>query len=166
MKNPETQIVGVKHVVIHQLFESQENVDVAILKLKHSFNLDTNCIGVADLPQQRIKDWQSCTVLGWGKLYYVSFYDICTSYFYISHKFCFQNGPFANLILQINVTLHSKTYCEPVFMNSKTSKYKICASDRNDYAKNPCLGDSGGPLFCEGNKATCLNYESKILLML
>lgn len=32
---------------------------------------------------------------------------------------------------------------------------QICASDRLDYEKNPCSGDSGGPLICESSGA-CL----------
>ncbi|KNC33985.1 hypothetical protein FF38_10183 [Lucilia cuprina] len=134
-KTPAAQILRVKKIIIHEKFVySKLDYDIALLKLTKHIQLD-NCAAVIAMPKQRINDSTACMVLGWGKLYLA--------------------GPLANEVLQLNVTLHSKNFCD--FLLDIGSK-KLCASDTYDHEKHPCSGDSGGPLICGGVLAGVVSY--------
>ncbi|KAM7350412.1 trypsin I-P1-like [Cochliomyia hominivorax] len=139
-KTPYTQILRVKKIIVHEFYQIDAfNFDIALLRLRDHIKFDKYCASAIDVPQYRINNNNSfslCSVLGWGKL--------------------FMHGPLANEILQLNVMLHSKDFCSIIL--SDVGKSKICASDLMDYEKNPCSGDSGGPLICDGHLTGLVSF--------
>ncbi|TMW50336.1 hypothetical protein DOY81_004571, partial [Sarcophaga bullata] len=139
--NLDTQILKVKKAVMHSKFSSSStHNDIALLKLSNPIELDNKWAAAISLPEKRIDDKSVCIVLGWGKLYL--------------------HGPLANQVLYLNVTLLSKNLCKQLIHNFGDAK--LCAF--GTYDSNPCSGDSGGPLICDGVLAGIVSYGNQLCI--
>ncbi|KAM7350411.1 trypsin-2-like [Cochliomyia hominivorax] len=136
-RSSETQEVEIKEIIIHPKYSEKTMFhDIALLILKENILLDGKYAAQISLPKHDIEAGSRCTVIGWGKLY--------------------MYGPSANEILFVDIFLHSRADCRRKIPN--ISGKKICASDRKDPEKDSCLGDSGGPLICNGILTGIVSY--------
>ena len=112
--------------------------DIVVIKLKEPFDLN-DYVKPACLPTKPIKAGLKCLVSGWGHT-----------------KPHTNEEPFIKVtpdrLQAAKLEIASSTECERTFYDKKTNipflkDYEICVKGGNE---DVCIGDSGGPLICEG----------------
>ncbi|BFG06407.1 trypsin [Drosophila madeirensis] len=101
--------------------------NMAMVRLKYAMPTGNPRIGYLQLPSNHPQWGSNYTVLGWGRLY--------------------AGGPLASNILQIDVLLQNRTYCQGKL---KSFKYGMMCGSNGGNDSHPCSGDLGAPLM-KGN---------------
>uniref|UniRef100_W8CA84 Anionic trypsin-2 n=2 Tax=Ceratitis capitata TaxID=7213 RepID=W8CA84_CERCA len=132
-----TQILKVDRVIRHDYYKPQAlRNDIGILVLAkpiHEDGISTQRIPLRTtiLPANTL-----CTVVGWGRVFFM--------------------GPMPDRALYVDIYLLEESYCKS--RNEKYAFGMLCAGDVNDYEKDSCTGDSGGPLICNGSLAGIVSF--------
>uniref|UniRef100_A0A1A9WCH4 Lectizyme n=1 Tax=Glossina brevipalpis TaxID=37001 RepID=A0A1A9WCH4_9MUSC len=100
--------------------------DICLIKLRKNINLDNKTTEVINLPNTPPRPGIRCTTYGWGRMY--------------------ENGPIPNNLIYVDIIITEKSYCNDI---TNSAPKQICAGDPEDYEKDACHGDSGGPLICD-----------------
>ncbi|XP_028254127.1 ovochymase-1 [Parambassis ranga] len=129
LENPqekEQQLVGVSTIVSHPSYNSQtKDNDVALLRLQQPliFNQFVRPIDICTTP---LPQFTECTVTGWGSTR--------------------ENGPGANRLQEVNVTILPFDVCNQYYRGRVTPSMFCAGKDQGGV--DACQGDSGGPLSC------------------
>ncbi|XP_053156542.1 granzyme A-like [Hemicordylus capensis] len=144
-KEKEKQIVRISEVFVYPGFNLKtfEN-DLMLLQLQTRAKINQ---AVKTIPLAKsfndIKAGTPCLVAGWGK----------TS----------TRGKASDKLLEVNVTVLERSFCnDKKHYNSRppvTTKM-ICAGDKQG-GKDACLGDSGGPLMCNGEQRGIVSFGGR-----
>ncbi|XP_054087057.1 trypsin-3-like [Zeugodacus cucurbitae] len=123
-----TQVLKVDKIKRHEFYNPANfHNDIALIFLTKNIYEDGVSTQRIALQTKIVSPQIICTVVGWGRL--------------------FVNGPSPDLILHVDVNIFSAEYC-----NIRTWNFAfgmMCAGDEDDYERDSCSGDSGGPLICD-----------------
>ena len=118
--------------------------DIVVIKLKEPFELN-DYVKPACLPTKPIKAGSKCFVSGWGHSKPLTKEELATGTF---------NKVTPDRLQAAKIEIASSTECERTFYDKKTNipflkDYEICVKGGDQWGET-CIGDSGGPLICEG----------------
>ncbi|XP_054087056.1 anionic trypsin-2-like isoform X2 [Zeugodacus cucurbitae] len=123
-----TQVLKVEKIIRHDYYKPKSfRNDIGLLRLVKNIHIDGVSTQRIGLQTNILPPHTQCTVVGWGRVFF--------------------RGPMPDLILHVDVYILPSDYC-----NSKTDNFAfgmMCAGDENDYERDACSGDSGGPLICD-----------------
>lgn len=116
----------IKKIVIHELYESQNNHDIALLQLQKKAK--HRPIPIATLAQKDLwKPGTTARVIGWGSEVFLV-------------------GPGSNELKEVDVPIVSDDDCEtPNGLAGFDRESEVCAGETTG-GRDSCQGDSGGPL--------------------
>ncbi|XP_055842721.1 trypsin alpha-3 [Episyrphus balteatus] len=125
-----TRIKDVALIKRHKSFRRGSTLfaDVGFLILKDEIVFNNPRVGVIKLTNSRPRINELCTVVGWGKL--------------------FDKGPTSDKILFVDVEILSRRDCKRKYGSSFTLGM-ICAGYPENWERDSCSGDSGGPMICD-----------------
>ncbi|XP_055913415.1 trypsin-3 [Eupeodes corollae] len=127
-----TQVMNVDVVKAHRQFRRYKTLfaDVGLLILKDDIIFNEQHVAKIDLPDSEIPLTDDfCTVIGWGKI--------------------FDKGPTSDRILFTSVEILNSNDCKRKYGSSFTPGM-FCAGYSDEWNRDSCSGDSGGPLICDG----------------
>ncbi|KAI1289216.1 Trypsin-1 [Halotydeus destructor] len=121
---------GVQRIVMHEFYDSGNNMknDIALLKVSIPFDLSTSSltpISPICLPDRNQEFGGYAVVSGWGKVS--------------------ENGQLADVLRAVNVTMMSDYECRQFYGAQKIDDKMACAGYGSG-GRDACQGDSGGPL--------------------
>ncbi|XP_012883186.1 PREDICTED: kallikrein-2-like [Dipodomys ordii] len=134
------QRVAVRHSFPHPLYDmsllegrdpgsdSDGSHDLMLLRLSAPANI-TDAVQVLGLPTEEPSLGSTCFASGWGSI----------------HP---QISLFPKTLQCVDLRLFSNGICEEVY-SEKVTEFMLCAG-RLKGGKDTCIGDSGGPLICNG----------------
>lgn len=131
------QQLHLSYIVMHPQYREIGFVnDIALLRTQQPALL-TNFVRPACLPSANsiIQDGRQCTVLGWGQLQEVE-------------------RRFPDTLQEVDLPLISTRRCRriaPALPQYRVTKNMFCAGFERG-GRDACLGDSGGPLLCQGRE--------------
>ena len=116
--------------------------DIVVIKLKEPFELN-DYVKPACLPTKPIKAGSKCFVSGWGHSKPLTHEELATGTF---------TKVTPDRLQAAKLEIAHFTECERIFYDKKTKSpflkdYEICVKGGTT---DVCIGDSGGPLICEG----------------
>ncbi|XP_048185349.1 kallikrein-2-like [Perognathus longimembris pacificus] len=112
----------------NQGLDSDQSHDLMLLHLSEPANL-TDTVQVLGLPTEEPTLGSTCFTSGWGRI----------------HS---QQSLFPRALQCVDLSLMSNRMCEGIY-SGKVTKFMLCAG-RLKGGKDTCVGDSGGPLICDG----------------
>ena len=115
---------------------------MVVIQLESPFR-QTAKVSPACLPKQPIKAGSSCYTSGWGEV---------------------EDSKYSDWLRAVEQKILSSEACEdlyhsyyPISKKSFLPEYEICVESNR---KSSCLGDTGGPLICEGNISKITFYTA------
>lgn len=154
VKTEHTQIMKVKRVAVYGESKTEKSVDIAVIILQRNIRIDNVTTGVLPLADHPLRPGEKCTVLGWGRIFDVGFFNMCSCVIVNRREslICFvfmhlQHGPMPATALYVDLEIWSRRKCQ-----SYRSFYMpslLCAGVPEDPERDSCAGDSGGPLICD-----------------
>eukprot|EP01054_Gregarina_sp_Poly1_P006715 Gregarina_sp_Poly_1__6714@NODE_3611_length_978_cov_21_725576_g2297_i0_p1_GENE_NODE_3611_length_978_cov_21_725576_g2297_i0NODE_3611_length_978_cov_21_725576_g2297_i0_p1_ORF_typecomplete_len259_score14_28Trypsin/PF00089_26/1_6e66Trypsin_2/PF13365_6/9_9e09DUF316/PF03761_15/7_4e05Peptidase_S7/PF00949_21/0_057DUF1986/PF09342_11/0_042Peptidase_S55/PF05580_12/0_056_NODE_3611_length_978_cov_21_725576_g2297_i019795 len=140
---------GSRHQVAEIIVHSQYNAadswknDIAVLKLATPLQIDNVNIKPVSLPAagEKPADGAVATVIGWGRLS--------------------EGGPIPNELQKVDIAVVNQAQCSSVYGSMGYPIYSghICA-DVPEGNKGSCNGDSGGPLFVDGEVVGLVSWAA------
>ncbi|XP_039958851.1 anionic trypsin-2-like [Bactrocera tryoni] len=132
-----TQALKVDRVISHAYYDPETmHNDIALLLLLKNIYEDGVSAQRISLQTSSLPPHTKCTVLGWGRI--------------------FSLGPMPDLILHTDIYIMPTEFCEE--RDDDFFFGMICATDEDDFEKDSCAGDSGGPLICNGSVTGIVSY--------
>ncbi|XP_049311321.1 anionic trypsin-2-like isoform X1 [Bactrocera dorsalis] len=132
-----TQALKVDKVICHAYYDPKTfHNDIALLLLIKNIYEDGVSAQRISLQTSSLPPHTKCTVLGWGQI--------------------FTKGPLPDLILHADIYIMPNEFCK-----ERANDFffgMMCANDENDFEKDSCVGDSGGPLICNGSVAGIVSF--------
>ncbi|XP_037934882.1 uncharacterized protein LOC119670311 [Teleopsis dalmanni] len=127
-----TKIINVSNIIVHPKYKYPKfEYNIAIVVLLESLIMDGIYIDTIHMVHKSPTPGTECTVVGWGRVFY--------------------RGPFAYEALYVDLYVWLPEIC-----TRRVRRFKVgllCAGDKNDYEKDTCSADAGGPLICNNRLA-------------
>uniref|UniRef100_A0A1B0AHU7 Peptidase S1 domain-containing protein n=1 Tax=Glossina pallidipes TaxID=7398 RepID=A0A1B0AHU7_GLOPL len=124
-----TERLLVSHIKIHEKFSHDAIYwDIALMILYRNIKLNGWSAAIISLSVIPVDVNTVCTVLGWGRIY--------------------ENGPQANHLVYADVAVLDNSTC--MRLMPQFGEEQFCAADVDDFTKDACQSDAGGPLICDG----------------
>uniref|UniRef100_A0A1A9UZQ7 Lectizyme n=1 Tax=Glossina austeni TaxID=7395 RepID=A0A1A9UZQ7_GLOAU len=125
-RNKDTARLSVQKTRCHENFTMETLLfDICLLILYEDINLNDRTAAIIKLPVTSVLPGTYCTTLGWGRMY--------------------EHGPLPDELLYVDLFVNTNETC---MIRTYIFYKQICANNPEDFERDSCVGDSGGPLIC------------------
>ncbi|XP_049311320.1 anionic trypsin-2-like [Bactrocera dorsalis] len=132
-----TQALKVDKIISHAYYDPETNRnDIALLLLLKNIYEDGVSAQRISLQTNILPPYTKCILLGWGRI--------------------FTFGPIPDLILHTDTYILPTELCKVSYIHFGFGM--MCANNEDDFEKDSCTGDSGGPLICNGSLTGIVSF--------
>ncbi|KAK5645604.1 hypothetical protein RI129_004068 [Pyrocoelia pectoralis] len=130
----DVNLIQIKKEFIHESFNPRARAhDIAVLRLSSPLSFNSKSVRPIRLPTQgkKYRVYSRGVTAGWGSV----------------------DGYASEHLQRITIHILSVKECRKAYQFWFWKEYHICAGNRRDVRKGPCVGDSGSPLIIKGKLA-------------